>query len=153
MNTLVLYDSRFGHTEHLAMEIAEKFKEHGKAEIMRVHTLGVEDMRDTDLLVLGAPSHNRGLTPAMEEFLANVPPSALLGKHVAVFDTRNKAPWVVAGSAAHRLARRVKGLGAKLVVSPKSFFLTRDDGPLTDGEDLEADDWAHVVVEKARNIN
>jgi flavodoxin len=153
MNTIVLYDSRFSHTEHLAREIAEKLKEHGEAGTMRIDAFKSEDLARADLLVVGAPSDGFGLTPAIEEFLENVPPSSLLGKHVAVFDTRQRAPWLVIGSAAQRIARRMRGMGAVLVAGPISFFVTSKEGPIDVGEELKADEWAHLVVEKSRNLN
>ena len=153
MNSLVLYDSRFGHTEHLAKEIVEKLKEHGGAAVMPIDSPNADDIARADLLVVGAPSDGHGLTPAIEEFLENLPPSGLLGKHVAVFDTRQHALWLVIGSAAHRIARRMRGLGAVLVASPASFLISSAEGPLGIGEDLKADEWAHLVIEKSRNLN
>ena len=103
--------------------------------------------------MIGARSDGRGLTPAIEEFLENVPPGGLLGKHVAVFDTRQRAPWLILGSAAHRIARRMRDLGAVVVASPMSFFLSSKEGPIDADEEFRADEWAHLVVEKSRNLN
>ena len=44
MNTLVLYDSHFGHTEQLAMEIVEKLKEHGEAESVPIDLFSATDL-------------------------------------------------------------------------------------------------------------
>jgi flavodoxin len=153
LNTLVLYDSRVTHTEQLACEIAEKLKEHGQAETMRIEALRPEDIARVDLLVIGAPSEGISLTPAIEQFLDNVPPSGLLGKHVAVFDTRQHAPWLIVGSAARRIARRMRDMGAVLVASPVSFFTAGKEGPIDVGEEFKADEWAHLVVERARDLN
>ena len=153
MNALVLYDSRFDHTEQLAQELVEKLREHGVANSVPIDSLRVEEMDHADLIVVGSPSDGFGLTPAVEEFLENVPPSALLGKHVAVFDTRQHVPWLTLGSAAHRIARRMRDMGAVLVASPISFFLVGKEGPLDAHEELKAEEWAHLVVEKSRNLN
>ncbi len=153
MNTLVLYDSRFSHTEQLANEIVEKLREHGDAATVQIDDLTVEAMARADLLVVGAPDDGHGLTPAIEEFLENVPPSGLLGKHVAVFDTRNRAQWLILGSAAHRIARRMRAMGAVLVAGPMSFVVSSREGRIDIGEELKADEWAHLVVERSRDLN
>ena len=153
MNTLVLYDAHFSHTERLAKEIVEKLKEHGEAERVPIDLFSADHLATADLLVIGAPSDGLSLTPAIEEFLENLPPSGLLGKHVAVFDTRQRAPWLVLGSAAHRIARRMRDMGAVVVASPMTFFLSGREGPVDAGEEFRADEWAHLVVEKSRNLN
>ncbi len=153
MNTLVLFDAHYSQTEHLAKEIVEKLKEHGDAEMIPIRSLTLGDIARADLLVLGAPPDDHGLTPAIREFLDNVPPSGLLGKHVAVFDTREHGSWLGTGSAAHRVARRVRGLGAVLVAGPMSFVVSSPEGPIDVGEELKADEWAHLVVRKSRNLN
>jgi flavodoxin len=153
MNALVLYDSESGDTEQLAKEIAGTLQGYGRAQVMPADDPSVDAVATADLLVVGVPTSKHGLTPTMRGFLNRMPPGALLGKQVAVFDTRQHAPRIVTGSAAHDLGRRLKGMGADLVVSPKSFFLAGKDGRLYPAEPYHADRWAEVLLEKAEQFN
>lgn len=151
MNTLVVYDSQFGNTERIAQAIANTLQAFGPTRTVRVDPEHPLDCRETDLLVLGSPTQGFRATPAMQSFLTVVPFALLQNLAVATFDTRVHGPW---GSAARNLARRLRSLGIEPLVPPMSFFVKGTPGPLVEGEEEHAAQWAlgvHQYYESAHH--
>jgi flavodoxin len=145
MNTLFLYDSRFGNTELLARTMAFVLGEHGLARLVRVEQAGPHTLTGVDLLVLADPTERHGVSPAFHTWLDSVPVSQLRELPFAVFDTRRHLPGWLSGSAAHTIAHRLEQAGAVPVVPPESFFITDEPAALRPGEMERADAWAHRV--------
>lgn len=145
MNTLVVYDSRYGNTEQIAKVIAHTLNEFGIAHTAQVGEVTAYKLADVDLLVLGCPTQGWRPTHAMLTFLGKMPPRAWVGLDVACFDTRIHLPRLVTGSAACTLVRRARKLGALLLMAPESFFVTGSEGPLEEGEAQRAAHWAKTL--------
>jgi flavodoxin len=144
MKVLVVYDSKFGNTEKLALVIAERLRERGHA------TVSTADQRTVlgavDLVVVGGPTQGHGISPAMRGWLEELEPGH--GVPAAAFDTRfAKSRWLT-GSAAKVIAARLRGLGFDLVADPESFFVAHGEGPLVDGELERAAGWADTLAGK-----
>ncbi len=139
MNTLVVYDSKYGNTEKIARAM-------GKAigtEAVRADTVSPADLGAVDLLVIGSPTHGGWYTEAVKALLDSAP--SLDGLSAAVFDTRTvKWSWIF-GRAAKRLARRLETAGAKILTEPEGFFVLGMEGPLKDGEIDRAGAWAQTL--------
>jgi flavodoxin-like protein len=134
MRALVVYESMFGNTKSLALAIAD-----GVRTSMEVSAVEVADAPsplppDVDLLIVGGPTHAHGLTSpnsranaaeragirlvsrgsGIREWLEALSP----GSHeiaATAFDTRIKGPELLTGSAAKGAAKRLKGLGFRLM--------------------------------------
>jgi hypothetical protein len=159
----VVCESWFGNTRRLAEEIAAEL-----GNVVNVRVLSVDedtsDLRDLDLLVLGAPTHAHGLSRAstrrgaaqrlgggtpgrgVRGWLHRLPPPA--GTRAAVFDTRIEKPTFLVGSAARSIARRLERRGYELVAPPESFFVVDVEGPLKDGEIERARAWATSLSQR-----
>jgi flavodoxin len=148
MNTLVLYESRFGNTERIAEAIALVLQESVPTRLAAV--ADVEDcgeaLREVSLLVVGGPTQKHGVSPTLKETLACLGDQALEGKKAATFDTRVHGPRVVTGSAAARLERLLRKHGAWIVVPPASFLVGATEGPLDPGELERASAWTLDVL-------
>lgn len=142
MKALVVYDSKFGNTEHLARVIAESLIPGQQVRVVPAASVQSPDLEGLDLLVVGGPTQGHGLSPALRTFLDDVPASVLVGRSVAAFDTRLTWPKVLAGSAAASAAKRLTKRGAELVVEPESFLVKSSEGPLVEGEVERAVVWA-----------
>src|SRR5690349_6508102 len=66
MSATVVYESVYGNTRAIAEAIAEGL---GDAEVVPVHE-AADHMLDTDLLVIGGPTHMHGLTTTRSRTIA-----------------------------------------------------------------------------------
>ena len=142
MKALVVYDSEFGNTEQIANAIAGGLSEHEHVQVMPVEKAGAVKFDEIDLLVVGGPTQNHGLSPNLRAWLDAIPPGALVGVVAAAFDTRYHMPRLLTGSAAKNILSRLQKLGAAIYLPPESFYVDSREGPLTDGELERAERWA-----------
>lgn len=152
MDTVILYDSKFGNTERIANAIAQ-----GAAGRSGVQVINVSDAQRSanvlagrpDLVVIGGPTHNRGASAGLKAFLDHRP-APLSSARVATFDTRYRGPALVMGSAAASIARTLGKAGSDIVAPPESFFIVRKGSVQTQGletgEIERARQWAAALV-------
>lgn len=146
MDTLIVYDSTFGNTEHLARVMADRLAAYGTVRLFRVPRDVVLNTHDTDVLIVGGPTQQHSTSAATQAFLDALPGLSLYWVKAAAFDTRyHMATWK-SGSAAPKIASRLKRAGATLLVPPESFFVTQREGPLEPGELQRAELWAEQIV-------
>lgn len=162
MRSLVVYESWYGNTRRVADAIGEALLAEGEVAIQWVDD-PLPDLADIDLLVVGAPTHVHGLSSvasrenAIERRLEPAEPGSgvrgwldrLPAKHglaAAAFDTRLDRPILLTGSAAHRIAKRLRRHEFFLVAPPESFFVVDSAGPLKEGELERAEAWAHALA-------
>lgn len=170
MDAIVVYESVYGNTRAVAEAIARGL---GGAPVLPVHE-AAERREPADLLVLGGPTHLRGLAttrsrmvgaeasdrdhevhvepdalaqPGLRSWLGELSPA--VARHAAVFDTRlDKSPWMT-GSAARRATQRLRRRGIE-VVATQSFLVEGTEGPLEPGELDRAREWG---AELARSLH
>ena len=146
MNTVVAYDSAFGNTEQIARAIARRLEALGPVEVRAVGGAYPRLAGGADLLVIGAPTQSHGMTPQMRTFTDTLTADVLACTRVAVFDTRFRMSAFLTGSAAKRIAGRLRGQGILPVTPPESFFVTRKGEPqLEQGELERAERWADAL--------
>ena len=158
MQTVVIYDSKFGNTELVAGAIARAASSFGDVQVMNTAAAAraVEgDPGSPDLLFLGGPTQRRGPSPALRAFLDTLPPR-LRGVPTAPFDTRYRGSTWIMGSAAAEAAKVLRQGGGEIVAPPESFFIVRK-GPmelqkLEPGEIARAEDWARSVASAAAQL-
>ena len=159
MQTVVIYDSRFGNTERIAEAIARGAARFGAVQVVSTaDAAGVAGplAEQPDLLLLGGPTHKRGPSPAMRAFIDALP-GPLRGIPAASFDTRYRGPLFLMGSAAAGVAKVLAKSGAQPVAPPESFFMERG-GPmerqqLEPGEVERVEQWGAAVAAAAELQN
>ena len=151
MQSLVVYDSRFGNTQEIAEAIAR-----GVGPVSGVRVLSTTDAAAAgqaserpDLLLIGGPTHSHGLSAGLQAF-AKALPTALRGVPAACFDTRYRGPVLLMGSAAGAAAKALAKLGTQIVAPPESFFVERR-GPMPlqafeAGEIERAEAWGKAIA-------
>jgi hypothetical protein len=168
MSALVVVETYFGNTRHIADVVADRLTEIGiETAVVSVEDAPTQLDDGMELLVVGAPTHNLGLSTVesrrtasaqvgrleprigVREWvglvgLPNVPPL------VALFDTRTGHPWM-AGSAAAQASvlfvrRRLPVLAAR-----ETFWVQGITGPLTAGEDERARRWTNAVAARVQS--
>jgi len=144
MRSLVLYESQFGNTRHIAELIANRLGTFGDTRLMPATDCKPAALADVDLVVIGAPTQAHGVTPGMRRFLTELQP--VHGIKAAAFDTRVKGPRFLWGSAAREMAIHLERKGFEMVVPPESFLVTLSKEPaLYAGEEEHAAGWAAVL--------
>lgn len=171
MKILVVYESMYGNTHHIADTIGERLEAMGEVEVMSVDEAARSSLDGVDLLVIGGPTHVHGMSrPTSREGAyeaAAKPESGLtLDEHArgeglrewlddlprthvaaAAFDTRMPGPTAFTGRASKGISRRLHQLGAHEIVEPESFLVDRQNH-LVPGEDDHARTWAgHLAAE------
>ena len=157
MQTVVIYDSKFGNTERIADAIARGIGTLGSVLVMdtaEATGMGSRPADRPDLLLLGGPTQRRSSSPALRAFLDALPAS-LRGVPAATFDTRYRGSTWLMGSAAAEAAKVLRKAGGELVAPPESFFMGRG-GPLERqtleaGEIERAEAWGQKVGASARS--
>lgn len=155
MQTVVIYDSRFGNTEKIAQAIARGAGTRSDVLILSTaEAVGaVENLAGrADLLLLGGPTHNHGPSTGLRAFMDALP-APLRGIPAACFDTRYHGPVLITGSAAAGAAKVLARAGATVVSPPESFFIARR-GPLElqqlePGEVDRAEQWGRAATAAA----
>ncbi|HEV7182899.1 MAG TPA: hypothetical protein VGN33_00260 [Leifsonia sp.] len=175
MSVTIVYESMFGNTREIAEAIAEGLGEgngegHGSevdASIVPVLNAPVSTA-DTDLLIVGAPTHTHSLSrPATrveaghwaddaDKSLRLEPNAEGIGvrewlescvsvpSRFAAFDTRADIARVLSGSAAGKIQKRLAKLGSEAICPPQSY---RVDGRshLEPGELDRARQWGREL--------
>jgi len=147
MNALVIYESEFGNTEQIARVIANALAGRGSARLESIYHMEHHTLDGVELLVLGSPTQYHEATPDMLAWLDRIPPGALYGLPVAVFDTRYRLPRLLSGSAAQVSGQAVQKQGGKLIAPPESFFVIEREGPLEAGEVERAVSWINALLD------
>ncbi len=177
MDVAIVYESLFGNTRAVAEAIAEGVREAdpaGHVTLVRVVNAKAGDIQRAALLVVGGPTHMRGMTSgstrqrglAREGMSASgkgrhfVPepgaqgpgvrdwfgalPRARPGARAAAFDTRGD--YRLAGGAARKICRRLRRHGYDLIGKPEGFVVEGMDGPLHPGEREKARAWGAWLI-------
>jgi len=86
---LVVYDSKSGNTEKMALAISQGMQQNGvEAKVKRVDKASVNDLMEADAIVLGSPTYFANMTTKMKDFIdksIKVYPDKLADKAGAAF--------------------------------------------------------------------
>ncbi len=146
MKILIIYDSHFGNTQHIAATIAAIMDLRGVVQLVPIVETDPSRLADADLLIVGSPTQLHHFTPAVRDFLKRIPRRSLRGRRAAAFDTRYHRSSLITGSAAQEIARKLQKAGATLIVPAESFFVTAKEGPLEEGEIERARQWTRTLL-------
>lgn len=145
MKCLVVYESQFGNTRHVAEIVSRRLEAYGEATLVPFTGYSTTLLGGVDLVLVGAPTQAHGVTAEMRKFLGDLQP--VDGLQAATFDTRVKGPRFLWGSAAREIAVHLERKGFRIVAPPESFLVTLSKEPaLYAGEDQHATDWAVAVA-------
>lgn len=165
MRALVVYESSFGNTEHIARAVAEGLGEQLDVTVLPVSEAPAPLDALVDLVVVGGPTHAFSMTRqktredavrqgaaasgaglGIREWIAQLH----TGPHseaVATFDTRVAKVRHLPGSAARSAARTLRKEGyGRAVANPESFWVEDVSGPLLPGEGDRARAWGRILA-------
>jgi Flavodoxin domain len=169
MKALVVYESMFGNTRHVAEAIADGLRRSIPTETALAKDPAALDLGGVELVIAGAPTHAWGLSrkrtregaatdavkhpdhhldseaaeTGVREWLAQL--QRRVGCRAAAFDTRLDKPVLLTGSAARAIQRGLQRAGFESVARPESFLVTGMAGPLAPGEIERAEQWGEAI--------
>lgn len=169
MKALVVYESMFGNTRHIAEAIAEGLSSSIPTEVLLARDAGNDDLEGVGMVVVGGPTHAWGMTgsrsregavadaakhpdhlldtqalgPGVREWLHDL--DRHHGCYATAFDTRFDKPKALTGSAARKIQHRLHRSGFSTLAEPHSFVVTGMAGPLAPGEVERATQWGHAL--------
>ncbi|MFT3875242.1 MAG: flavodoxin/nitric oxide synthase [Propioniciclava sp.] len=149
MNVLMVIESMFGNTRQVGEAVAASLSRSGAT----VRLVGIADApaeipSEVDLVVIGAPTHSRGLStastraqagpggPGVKDWLEGITFPA--NSRIAVFDTCTSRNWM-SGSAAKAAVKLLARRG--IPATARTFLVRATQGPLQPGELESADAW------------
>lgn len=165
MRAVVVYESMYGNTHHIADAIAAGLQESFEVTVVPVAEAEPAVLADAGLVVVGGPTHAHGMSRAgtrrAASEAAEKPDSGLtmepgavgpglrewfdsLGQYhvkAVAFDTRIHGPSIVTGRAGRGATRLLREHGFDVVAKPESFLVTTGNA-LDPEETTRARDWA-----------
>ena len=172
MRALVVYESMYGNTHTVEVDIAAGLRATHEVTLVPVTRATHELVAAADLIVAGCPTHMYRMPTASSRRAAaeaarkqgsglNLDPDAdgpglrawlegLNLGHVlaASFDTRLSGVPALTGRASRGIARRLGSHGCRLIVPPESFLVSKQN-VLLEGESARARSWGALVGEAA----
>ena len=151
MRAVVVYESMYGNTHHVAEAIGTGLRPCFEVRVVPVSEAEPAVLADADLVVVGGPTHIHGMSRASTRKAAveaadksasplKVEPDApgpglrdwfdSLGHYsvkAAAFDTRMHGPAALTGRASKGVFRLLRAHGFDLVAEPESFLVTKQD--------------------------
>jgi hypothetical protein len=177
MKITIVCESMFGNTHEVAQAISDGIRQarlDADVACVPVSDASPELIACSDLLVVGGPTHMRGMTSNFSRKIGisgeqkaeaeggtkhelepeaegpglrdwfDVLPKVNEGRPAAAFDTR--LPSALAGGAAKGIARRLRSHGYHLVSNPEGFILDDAYGPVRPAEMERAKQWGAQLV-------
>ena len=159
---LIVVESYFGNTRAIAEAVAAGLIEGSvDAQVVDVSQAPSALPADLDLLVLGAPTHNRGLPTATSRAKACEQAGSGEASHgiggwlettaipastgAAAFDTVISKGWL-SGSAAKAIAKALQRQQGRRTASVRSFMVAASKGPLAAGQESDARSWGRELA-------
>jgi hypothetical protein len=174
MHAVVVYESMYGNTRHVAEAIARGLDDSGTVRVVPVSSADGLNLRAFDLVVVGGPTHVHGMSrestrraadeaatasggdlvmepdstsEGVREWLASL--SGMTGR-AAAFDTRLDAAPLLTGRASKGIARLLHAAGFELAAEPESFLVDKDTHLLA-GEEHRAEAWGGGLTARIPN--
>ena len=169
MSAIVVFESMYGNTRHIAEAIADGLRWSMPTEVVLARDAADLDLDNVELVVVGGPTHAWGLSSkrtrvgAQQDAMKH--PDHLLDTahegtgirewlrevhcnhacRAVSFDTRLDKPVAMTGSAARSIQRRLRHVGFASFGKPHSFKVTGMAGPLAPGEIERATQWGEAM--------
>jgi flavodoxin len=170
MKALIIYESMFGNTQAIASAIGDGLAAQSwTVDVVEVGAAPMTIDSEIDLLVVGAPTHQFGLSRSSSREMAARDAKAPLvsggigvrewleqttfdrpGLATAAFDTLLTRPRFLRyfGRASRKIQKRLARRGCTLVSPAESFWVAGSTGPLEDGEETRARSWGEQLAAK-----
>jgi len=156
MKLIIVYDTIYGNTQRIAEAIKEGLGSGHESELVRVEEAKTDMIENTDVLIVGSPTHGGWFSESVKTFLDTLSAESLRGIYASSFDTSIpsedqkfliKSLTKLFGNAAPRISKELRQKGAT-VIGSEIFFVLGRKGPIKEGEIERAREWAAGLMEK-----
>lgn len=142
----IIYDTKYGNTKLVAETIMEGIQEIEGIEtaISDVKEVNLEDVVDSDAILIGSPNHMGGPVRGIKKSIDKLSKQNLRARWIAVFDTYTGGDFE---KAVKKMERRIneKIPGLELVAPGLSIKVGGSKGPIIDGELLKSKEFGKKV--------
>lgn len=170
MHAMVVYESMYGNTRHVAEAVARGLGGLGAVQVVPVSEAAALDAGDYDLVVVGGPTHVHGMSRESTRHAAEEASDRSAGHLVvehdaasvgirewitslsgipgraATFDTRMDGPALLTGRASKGIERQLRSAGFTMLAPPESFLVTGKETILLAGEQTRAQAWGESLA-------
>ena len=148
MKAVVIYDSKYGNTEKIALALSEGLRSGGlTTDCVKVQDVDVAKLDQCDFIAIGGPTHAFGMTGEIKDFLKKLKEVNLKGKKAFAFDTKFRRRLY--GSAAGKIEDNLKEMQVEIVKTQASAIVKKNKGPLEEGEEEK---FRQIGSESAKQI-
>ncbi|NVM94238.1 flavodoxin family protein [Arthrobacter wenxiniae] len=174
MRAIVVYESMYGNTRHVAEAVARGLGNGEEVQVLPVLDAAAVDPGDYDLVVVGGPTHMHGMSRESTRHAAAEAADSSAGHLVmepdaasegvrewinalagipgraAAFDTRIDAAALLTGRASRGIDRHLRSAGFTMLAPPESFLVGSKDTHLLPGEETRARAWGESLAAMVR---
>ena len=145
---LLVFHSVHGNTEKVAKALTKGLENSGvTVDCREVDAVEFDKLSGYDLLIIGGPTHNMGISKPIDAFLEHLKSVEIEEMGAFAFDTKTKN-WL-AGSAGAKIDGKLKNLGLTILRSHASAIVKGVKGPLEEGTELE---FKRIGAELAKEV-
>ena len=150
---IIIFDTRYGNTEKMAKALESGLKQAGtQTTCMNAREVNPQDLKEFDLIAVGAPTEWRSATKSMKAFLEGLKNVNLAGKLGFAFDTKLSRP--LSGSAAKLIEKELKNHGLAIIADHESATVFLENGStsgawLQEGEEKR---FEHIGLEVGNTL-
>lgn len=150
---IIIFESRYGNTRHVAEKIIEGINEVGGVEVSlkEVKDVDINEIPEYDVILIGSPNHMGGPTRGIKSFITKLCGLKLEGKMFAVFDTYMGKDF---GKAVKKMERQIneKNAGLKQVAAGLSIRVKGIKGPIVEGELIKCKDFGRNIAVRLKMV-
>ena len=153
MRSLVIYDSFFGNTQKISLEIGRGLGE--LTDVVNVRDFKKSLLEDIEQIVIGSPTRAFRPTSKIVSLLKRISKSNK-NLNVAIFDTRmhikDTDPWILRklekkfGYAVDTMQKIVEKSSNLKMSSVSWFYVEGTEGPTSEDELARAKEWSKELV-------
>ena len=148
---IVVYESRYGNTKHVAESIIEGINEVGVVEVSlkELKEVDFKEIPFYDAILIGSPNHVGGPTRGIKGFIDKLGKLPLEGKKFAVFDTYMEKDFE---KAVKKMEKRISEKAPALmrIMSGLSIKVQGIKGPIVEGELSKCKEFGRSIANQLK---
>ncbi|MFW9828410.1 MAG: flavodoxin domain-containing protein [Candidatus Thorarchaeota archaeon] len=149
-NVIILYDSLFGNTKKIAISLDRGLEAGGlHVDSLSIQDFDIRELDSYDIIGIGGPTHMRGLSKPMKQFLSKIKRIKLKNKKGFVFET--KASFPLSGSAAKKILKYFKMMKIEVLYPIITGIVVGKEGPLEGNTVSKMEEIGLDIADKLNN--